>query len=244
MGQTTHFSWSGQGRDFRTTHWTIVRDAADKDTNAWQNLCLAYWCPLYYFIRSKGYSPEDAEDCTQDLFAFLFSKNVLEGLHQEGGKFRSWLLAVCDNFLKNQYRREHAKKRRGGKIHVFIDNTAEEHYERELVENTTPEDLYERKWVGRVLERVLARLQEQFRDKGKDKLFQSLRPYLPGQAGVASYSEAARHTGMTEDYLREAVHRLRKRFGKLLREEIAATVSGPDEIDEEIRYLMSVLARN
>ena len=235
------------GCEFRTTLWTLVLAAADQEdpqsTGALEQLCRIYWFPIYAYIRGQGYSPEDAEDRTQAFFAFLLEKNALKSLDREGGKFRHWLLKVCRNFLNSQYRVESALKRGGGKKFVSIDDTTEVRYQRELVERATPEAHYDRQWALILLERVLARLQKEFEDKGKGQLFELLRSHLVAEGDPASYAELAAQTGKTEASLYVAVKRLRERYGELLREEISATVAGLGEVDDEVRYLTSVLAR-
>ncbi len=235
------------GYEFRTTLWTLVLQAADQEnpesTTALEKLCTVYWFPIYGYIRRQGYSPEDAEDRTQAFFAFLLEKNALKNLNREGGKFRQWLLTVCRNFINSQYRVESAKKRGGGNKIISIDDTTELRYQRELVETDAPEAHYDRQWAIILLERVLARLQRDFEDKGKAQLFELLRNYLVADADHATYADLALQTGKTEASLYMAVRRLRERYGELLREEIGATVAGPGEVDEEVHYLTSVLAR-
>jgi DNA-directed RNA polymerase specialized sigma24 family protein len=245
MGATSFYGRGGH--EFRDTVWTLVLKAADKDnpesTAALEELCSIYWYPIYVYIRRQGYSPEDAEDHTQAFFAFLFEKNALRNLDREGGKFRHWLQRVCGNFLKSQYRVEKAQKRGGGKKFVSIDDTTELRYQGELAETPDPEAHYDRQWAMALLVCVLSRLQKEFEDKGKGQLFEQLRGHLVADADPPTYAELAARTGSTEASQQMAVKRLRERYGKLLREEIGATVSSFEELDDEVRYLRSVLAR-
>src|SRR5438034_399184 len=164
----------GVGACFQTTHWTVVLAAGLKDGSesaaALQKLCTAYWYPLYAFIRRRGYSVEEAEDLTQEFFARLLEKELLAGVTREGGRFRSFLLTVLKRFLANQWNREHAQKRHGGKPVLSIDDTAEVRYQRELTEHATPESLFERQWASTVLDQVLVRLRQEHIDAGKNAL--------------------------------------------------------------------------
>ncbi len=245
MGSTSFYGRGGH--EFRTTLWTLVLKAADKDspesTAALEDLCRIYWYPIYVYIRHQGYSAQDAEDRTQGFFAFLFEKNALQSLEREGGKFRHWLQKVCSNFLKSQYRVEQAQKRGGGKTFISIDETTELRYQKELTETPNPEAHYDRQWAMALLERVLARLQKEFEDKGKAQLFELLRSHLVAEGDPATYAQIAVQTGSTEASLHMTVKRLRERYGELLRDEISATVSSPEEVDEEVRYLKSVLVK-
>jgi len=236
------------GPCFQTTHWTVVLTAGLKDgpesSAALQKLCSAYWHPLYAFIRRRGHSVEEAEDLTQDFFARLLEKEILAGVTREGGKFRSYLLTVLKRFLANEWNREHAQKRRGGKPLLSIDDTAEVRYQRELTEHSTPETLFERQWASTVLDQVLIRLRDEYTVAGKQALFEKLQHCLPGAHSEIRYSELAVAFGMKEAGVRMAAHRLRHRYGELLRAEIAVTVSSPAEIDEEIRYLIGLIGQH
>ncbi len=205
---------------FQSTHWTVVLAAglenSPESSAALQKLCTAYWCPLYAFIRRRGYSVEEAEDLTQEFFARLLAKDLLAGVTREGGRFRSFLLTVLKRFLANEWNREHAQKRSGGKPRFSIDDTAEARYQRALTEQATPETLFERQW-------------------------EQLQSCLAGAQSEIPYAQIAAAFGMKESAVRMAASRLRRRYGALLRAEIAVTVSSPEEIDEEIRYLIALV---
>ncbi len=206
-------------------------------------LCAAYWYPLYAFLRRRGHPAPDAEDLIQEFFARLLDKQLLCGLKPEGGKFRSYLLTCLNCFLANEWHHHHTLKRGGGKIAVSIDDAAESRYLHELVEHATPESLFEQKWAWTVLGRVLARLREEYARTAKPEIFECLRGWLPGAESGLSYTEAAAALQMNETAVRMAVHRLRRRYGELLRAEIALTVSSPAEIDEEIRCLRAAIGQ-
>jgi RNA polymerase sigma-70 factor (ECF subfamily) len=210
---------------------------------ALQRLCAAYWCPLYAFIRRRGYSAEEAEDLTQEFFARLLEKDLLAGVTREGGRFRSFLLTVLKRFLANEWNREHAQKRSGGKPLLPIDDTAEMRYQRELTEQATPETLFERQWAAAVLDQVLVRLRDEYTAAGKKALFEQLQSCLPGAQSEIPYAQIAAAFGMKESAVRMAASRLRRRYGALLRAEIAVTVSKPEEINEEIGYLIGLVGQ-
>src|SRR6266851_1654299 len=240
-------SRSDVGPCFQTTHWTVVLTAGLKDgpgsSSALQKLCSAYWYPLYAFIRRRGYPVEEAEDLTQEFFARLIEKELLADVTREGGRFRSFLLTVLKRFLANEWNRERAQKRSGGKPLFSIDDTAETRYERELAEHATPETLFERQWATAVLDQVLVRLRDEYTGGGKKALFEHLQNCLPGAQSEIPYAQIAAVSGMKEPAVRMAAHRLRRRYGELLRAEIAVTVSKPEEIDEEIRYLIGLVGQ-
>jgi len=173
----------------------------------------------------------------------MVHQDLLAGLTSEGGRFRSFLLVALKRFLANEWHRQQAQKRGGGRIIVSIDETAENRYQRELVEPTTPETLFERHWAFTVLSQVFVRLREEYRAVGKEALFVRIESCLPGTQNQASAGDGDSELKMNEAAIRMAAHRLRRRYGQLLRSEIAATVSSPDEIDAEIRYLMEVIGR-
>jgi len=231
---------------FRTTHWTLVLEAAQPNgataMDAFAQLYLCYWRPLYAYVRRRGLSPADGEDILQDFFARLVSKEALSGVRREGGKFRSFLLQSLNNFLANEWDRAHTQKRGGGQRPLSLDTRdAEAHLALEVPEKETPESLYEKRWAFAVLDCASARLRAEYVEEGKAELFEQLRVYLLGDRGGPRYADVAARRGMSEGAVMVAVHRLRQRYGQVLREEIMRTVASPDEVDAELHHLMKVL---
>jgi RNA polymerase sigma factor (sigma-70 family) len=237
-----------EGAAFVTTHWSVVLSAARRDSpeasQALEALCRAYWYPLYAFVRRQGHDPPEAEDLTQEFFARLLDKNYLKDVTVEGGKFRSYLLTLLKHFLANEWNRERAQKRGGGRTLFSIDDkAAETRYACEAADNTTPETLFERSWAMTLLDQVMDRLRDEYAASGKSELFAALQDHLSGAERLVPYAELGAALGMSEGAVKVAVHRLRHRYGELLRAEIAQTVSGPEEVEEEIRNLITVTAR-
>jgi DNA-directed RNA polymerase specialized sigma24 family protein len=235
-------------RRFQATRWTVVLTAARNDgpasAEALQKLCAAYWYPLYAFIRKRGYTHAEAEDLTQGFFERLVEKEVLADLSRDGGRFRCFLLAAVKRFLANHWKWGQAQKRGGGKIVISIDETTDTRWQMDLMEQATPETLFERQWALAVLDRVYARLRDEYQAAGKGAIFDSLEDCLSGSRERQVYSEARKTLKMNEAALRVAAHRLRHRYGELLRSEIATTVSTPSEIDEELQYLIAAIGHH
>jgi RNA polymerase sigma factor (sigma-70 family) len=234
------------GAQFTTTHWSVVLAAKEGQTPesfaALEKLCRTYWYPLYAHIRRRGYSESDAQDLTQELFKRLLEKQFLSGLLREGGRFRSFLLTALQRFLVENWERSRAQKRGGGQPIISIDaQTAEERYRLEPRDERTPETFYNYRWAMALLDQVLSRLQEECSEAGKEELFHQLRTYMVEGATEMSYAEGAQRLGMTEEALRKAVQRLRKRYQELFRQEISETLANPAEVEEELRYLQTVM---
>jgi RNA polymerase sigma-70 factor (ECF subfamily) len=230
---------------FATTHWSLILAARDRAEpgaeDALGSLCGEYWYPLYAYIRRRGHNPDDAHDLTQEFFARLLEKDVLADVDRGKGKFRSFLLATCNHFLANEYDRAHAMKRGGGRRMFSLDAAdAEGRYRAEPADSLTPEKLFERRWALALLQRVMARLRDEFEAKAKEKVFEQLRGFLVGDKG-SGYRAAAEALGLSEGAVKVAVHRLRQRYRELLHEEIGRTVGGPDEVADEVRALFAAL---
>lgn len=209
---------------------------------ALEELIKIYWFPLYAYIRRRGSSPEQAEDLTQGFFARMLEKESLYSVDRGKGKFRSFLLASLKNFMSDERDKARAKKRGGGKGPLSLDALdAEAHYAMEPVDSMTPERLFERRWAIAVLDQVVLRLEKEYSDRGQGAMFKALRHALDGQADGPSYAALAGRLGASEGALRVAAHRLRRRYRELLRQEILQTVSAPELVDEEIRYLLRCL---
>jgi RNA polymerase sigma-70 factor (ECF subfamily) len=236
----------GSPERFRTTRWSLVLAARDHTSPqarlALQELCEAYWYPLYAFIRRQGYPVEEARDLTQDFFVCLLEKDFLAMADQSRGKFRSFLMAACKHFLANERDRAQALKRGGGRDFLSIDAQAgESRYVAEPMHDLTAERLFERRWALMLLQQVLVRLRDELQQAGKGEQFEQLKVFLTGEKPAGHYAQAADALRATPGAVRVAVHRLRRRYRELLREEIARTVNDPGEVEAEIRDLMRAL---
>jgi len=235
----------GAAGGFATTRWSIVRaaqaKAAPEAHTALSALCTAYWYPLYAYVRRHGHDATAAQDLTQEFFARLLEKDGLASVDQSRGRFRSFLLASCKHFLSNERDRASALKRGGGRVPLPIDGAAAEgHYGREPSHDETPERLFERRWALALLEQVLGRLRGEYEASGKGRLFECLKGRLAGDGGTP-YAATAAELSTSEGAVKVAVHRLRKRYRELLREEIAQTLDDPADVDDEVRALFAAL---
>jgi RNA polymerase sigma factor (sigma-70 family) len=233
---------------FGTTHWTNVLVAARPDSNegreAFARLYQDYWRPLHAYICRRGYSPAEAEDISQDFFVRLISKQALAGLRRDGGRFRSYLLSAINNFLANEWDRRSAQKRGAGQRPLSLDVEQNElHGVLAAADRETPESLFEKRWAFAVLEQVTTRLRAEYFEEGKGELFEQFRVYLQGDRAGPSYAAVAAQRGMSEGAVAVAVHRMRQRYGQILRDEVMRTVGSPDEVDAELQYLMEVVGR-
>ncbi len=232
---------------FALTRWTTVLRAArggphPRATEALAELCRVYWYPLYAFIRRRGHDTHEAEDLTQEFFARLVEKNYLKDVDPGKGKFRSFLLTALKHFLANEWDRKQTRKRGGGQVIVPLDELrAHSRHGTEPAHELTPEKLYERQWALTVLEHVLAQLRQEYAAAGKAALFDECKELLTGGEASRTYAHAGVELAMTENAVKVAVHRLRRRFRQRLREEIAHTVASPEDINEEIHYLLRCL---
>jgi RNA polymerase sigma factor (sigma-70 family) len=231
---------------FRTTRWSMVlRAGAEQlseadERRALEELCRAYWYPLYSFVRRRGHGSHDAQDLTQAFFARLFEKNAFALADRERGRFRTFLLRALDNFLVNEWEKMQRQKRGGGCEVFSLDaQAAEERYTHEPSSALTPERAFERRWIETLLDRVLSRLRDESAAAGQGERFERLKVYLVEDRGTVSFDEMARQLQMTEAAVKGVVRRMRSRYRELLREEVAHTVASPDEVDSEIRYLMT-----
>ena len=209
-----------------------------------EKLCRTYWFPLYAYVRRRGYNPEDAQDLTQEFFARLLEQNWLAQADQQRGRFRSFLLAALSHFLANEWDKARAQKR-GGAVQIVplqLDS-AETRYGQEPAEPLTPEECYERRWALALLDEVLNALRKEHVAAGTEEMFDALKPCLVGDRQAQPYAALAANLGMTEGAVKVAVHRLRQRYRRLLREEIANTVATAEEVNEEMHHLFAILAR-
>jgi len=227
---------------FATTHWTVVVAAGKRHTpqsdHALEELCRTYWFPLYAYTRRRGHNKEDAEDLTQAFFARFLAKNYLEGLSAERGRFRAFLLASLKHFLINEWKKTQRLKRGGGEKLLALDwQTADTQFQVASTAEPSPDKAFDREWALALLAKVIERLRAECETGGKSKQFEQLKIFLTAGKGALSHADAAKSLGMDETAVRVAVHRLRKRYRQLLRDEISQTLTDPAQVDEEMRAL-------
>ena len=223
---------------FETTHWSVVLAAGGEDSQAARTalavLCEAYWYPLYAYIRRWGATADDAGDLTQAFLTSLLERRGFTGLSQERGRFRAFLLASLRHFLANDAAKRRSQKRGGGAATVPLESEDSEHrYLVEPVDAETPERLYERRWALMVIDRVLLALRREAEAEGRTAEFDAIKASMLGRDRAGSYAAIADRLGVSEGAVRVAVHRLRRKFQARLKQDIAATVSSPDQVDDE-----------
>lgn len=231
---------------FATTHWSVVLAAGQKGTpqsaSALEILCRTYWYPVYAHVRQRGYAPEDAQDLTQQFFAHFLEKGSFDQADPARGRFRSFLLKSLQHFLTDDWKRAHRAKRGGGAFRIPLGSAAAEaRLAAELTEKMTPERAYEERWAMTMLERVLDQMREDHIRTGKQRLFDTLQDLLWDSRPPVACASLAKDLGLTEAALYAAVHRLREDYRERLRAEVAQTVDQPEQVDDELRYLIRVV---
>jgi len=231
---------------FATTRWTAVLTAGRSETTrarrALAELCQTYWFPLYAYARRRGHGPHDAEDITQGFFERLLELKSLSAVTREKGKFRAFLLGSMNHYLAAEHERATAQKRDKNRTISLDAEAAELRYLHEPVDERSPESIYERQWAMTLLETVVQRLHREYESTGRGALFLELRFTIAMEGREAPYPEIAARLGMSEETLRVAVHRLRKRYRQMLRDEIAHTVAAESEVTGELEYLRRVFS--
>jgi RNA polymerase sigma factor (sigma-70 family) len=231
---------------FEQTQWSLILRARDEgapgSAEAWEKFARIYWPPLYHYLRRNGYSPHDAQDLTQEFLSRFLQRNGLVHLKDQRGKFRSFLLTFLNNFLSDQRDRANAQKRGGGKPLISIDAyEAEEREAVALVGGQTAEQIYERRWARAVMAEAIQHLEAEYVGRGKSALFAQLKDLQPGERGEKRYADIAALLGTTEQAIKSARHAFNRRYGELMRQEIARTVD-PAELEAEVQHLIQVFS--
>jgi RNA polymerase sigma-70 factor (ECF subfamily) len=237
---------SGLAGSFRTTQWTdlglALKAGSPGAGEALERLCQAYWYPLYALLRRRGYSPEDAQDLTQGFFERFLENNYLAQVDREKGKFRSFLSTSIIHFSLEQAKNARSLKRDIRKTVSFDALMAEKRYAAESPDPADPNKLYDHQWALTMMGLVWGRLKQEFAKPDDSGRYDKLKACLLPQTGNLSYAELAGQLGMTESNVKSTVHRMRRRLGELLREEVGRTVGNRAEVEEELHYLLSVVA--
>jgi RNA polymerase sigma factor (sigma-70 family) len=233
-------------RVFPNTRWSVVlaaRQPSPESASALETICREYWQPLYVFVRRCGQSPHDAQDLTQEFFRRLIEKEWLAAADREKGKLRTFLITALKQFMANEWRHASAQKRGGGQAHAPLDTSFAESRFATDSQTLAPEELFDRQWALRLLDLTLTRLGAEFAATGKPQEFEMLKKCLLAGRGAIDYAAVAAQLGVNEGAARVAVHRLRKRFREIYREEIRQTLAEGEDLDTEMRHLALALAR-
>jgi len=230
---------------FDHTHWTLVREAGEGSFTALNTLCLAYRAPLLVWLRCRGEKPEDAEDRVQGFFEHLLRRDFLRGVGREKGRFRTFLLASFQNYLRNQHRRDAAAKRGGGQALQSLEATNEQG---EVVQgprsnDPSPDQEFDRAWAGAILSAAWKRLEGEYARNQRGALCAALEPVLFADEDAPAYADTGRKLGMTEAAVKMAVRRLRVRLRELIRDEVRQVVASESDLDAELHYLVSLFGK-
>jgi|SRR4051794_35333767 RNA polymerase sigma factor (sigma-70 family) len=237
----------GRGGRFATTRWTLVNAAARSSdpyaANALADLCQIYWPPLYSYLRRRGHDAEDAQDLTQGFFARLLERQDFRIADPQRGRFRAFLLTALKRYAINEHARAAAVRCGGRQIRLSLDfEDAERTYVRDHRDEDTPDRVFDRKWAGIAIDRALGRLRDECREAGKAAVSDALFPYLTETGELPSYREVAADLGLSEGAVKVTVHRLRQRFGTILRLEIGETVLAQEDVEAEMRALIRAVS--
>ena len=238
-----------EGRLFATTHWSVVLAAGSSSSpqkhEALEKLCQTYWYSLYAYVRRRGHDPEAAQDLTQGFFAHFLKKDYFRLADPQRGKFRTFLLTSLKSFLTHEWERGQAARRGGGQVHISWDQTsAEDRYGLEPVSaELTPDKVFEQRWALTLFQQALLRLRDECAADGKGELFAQLKNFLSDEPAAGAYAQVGDALKMTTRAVAVAVHRLRQRYGELVREEVGHTVASPAEVQDELRYLITLVGK-
>jgi RNA polymerase sigma-70 factor (ECF subfamily) len=244
---TSPASASESPKLFPPTRWTLVSSATGKDSAesaaALEAICRAYWYPLYAYVRRCGHPPHDAQDLTQEFFCRLLEKRWLDAADREKGRLRIFLITVLRHFMSNEWRKASAQRRGGGQAPVPLDTSiAESRYAADPAATLAADQTFDRQWALTLLDLTLNRLEAEFAASGRRVYFEALKNCLMAERGAIDYAAVAKQIGANEGAARVAVHRLRKRFREIYREEISQTLADGTDLDAELRHLAAALA--
>jgi len=243
---SSQVSSSEAPRVFPNTRWSVVLAATQRPSPesaaALEVICRAYWYPLYAYVRRCGQSAHDAQDLTQEFFCRLLEKNWLDAADRGKGKLRSFLIVALKNFMSNEWRRASAQRRGGGQAPTHFDTAfAESRYAADS-HALAPDETFDQQWALTLLDLTVNRLRAEFAAVGKPGDFAALKGCLMAGRGAIDYAAVAKQLGLNEGAARVAVHRLRKRFREIYREEISQTLADGADLDMELHHLATALA--
>lgn len=230
---------------FDTTRWSLVAAAGNKESqaayHALDDLCRAYWRPIYGEIRRRGHREADAQDLTQDFFARMLRREAFGNADREKGRFRSYLLGALDHFLVDVLRGRQAEKRGGGAVMVpFVDSSSEAWFRQQPAWGSTPAEMFDQNWAVVLMDRALEALRGEYHATGRANVFAAVEPFLTADSGAEGYAGVCDQVGLTSQTFAVAVHRVRRRFRHCVRQQVEMTVADPAEVDAEMKHLFGL----
>jgi len=233
---------SPTGAVFPATQWSVVVNAQAPDElrarTALEDLCRAYWPPIYAEIRRRGFPPAEAQDLTQDLFARLLRQESFGAADRSRGRFRSFLLGALDHLLADHWRKNFAEKRGSGATVLSLnDGEGEDWLTRQPAAVATPAEVFDHRWALILMDRAFQSLRAEYAASGRAQVFDAVKPFLAAETNGENHAAACAQLGLTPEAFAVAVHRLRKRFRAAVRAQVEQTVANPDEARTEMRHL-------
>ncbi len=230
---------------FDSTPWSQVLaaggSAIGSRRSAFEQLCQAYWPPLFVYIQRRVRDTHLAQDVIQSFFTRLLSGQCLKQADPARGRFRTFLIQALDWHLANEFREGRTIKR-GGDVNFFsLDFST---HQSTMIDDgsLTADQVFEREWALALLNLTIQRLQAEQISQQKGDHFDVLKNFLTGEVPAGGYASVCEGLGLSEANARMAVSRLRARYRELLREEILKTVASSQDVDDEIRHLFRALS--
>lgn len=220
-------------------------EAQAGSVSALEQLCTAYWYPLYVYLRRWGRNPDDAKDLIQSFLTHLFcdsEKDRLANVDASKGKFRSWLLVCLKRYAKDHRLGEPGTVR--NPLPLEVDEAENRYLQEPIDPATTPDLAYEQSWAAQILNRALRSLQSEFALEEKAHRFEVLAKFLPGKHPDLSREQAALQLGTSETAVNTEVTRMRQRLAQLVRKEVTDLLDDPErDLELELQYMMGLFSR-
>lgn len=229
---------------FEPTRWSLVsivrKGNTEESVKALNVLLGIYWFPLYAFARSSGRNKEDAEDLVQGFSMSLIERSSFDNIDKENGKLRTYLIKAFKNFTASDLRKKYAHKRGGGIVPLSID-AAEEKYQIQPYTDMTPDSIYDKAWANELLNQTMLELEQFYKNKDRLNVFENIKIYLGWGSGEETYEELSKKTDMSVSSIKVEVGRMRKRYKKILTDNVKQTmdIENDDDVKSELMELLS-----
>lgn len=234
---------------FPSTHWSVLcragqppKDASSRRASV-EALARLYWKPVYAYFRLRWkQTREEAVDLTQDFFLWILEGAFTDHLDPQRGRFRAFVRACLDNFMRNQWRKANRQRRGGGEVTLSLDfGDDPDAFLHSRIPGARaevpPEEILDHQWKRAIMEQAVQLLEAWARESGREVVYGAFARHdlAESDADRPSYDQVAQELGIKKSDVHNHLTLARRRLVDCVREVISESVDSEEALAEEMK---------